>query len=71
MRTCTSVEIEFQELPRVEAQLSELFSQYLEKTGQPLLINGDDYRYIIEQQWKSHDDQKENEKLQRVPRQDN
>jgi hypothetical protein len=55
-----------QELPRVEAQLIDLFNQYERKTGHALLILGEDFRQTVEHQWRLRDNQKENEKLQRV-----
>ena len=54
------------ELPRVESQLVALFNHYESSHGRALLINGNDYRLTIEKQWKLRDNQKENEKLQRV-----
>ena len=55
-----------QELPRVEAQLSDLFSDYERKHGKTLYINGRDYRQHVAEQWAMYENSKENEKLQRV-----
>lgn len=55
-----------QELPRVEEQLVELLNHYESSHGQTLLINGQDYRFVVSQQWVDYEEQKENEKLQRV-----
>ncbi|XP_032795248.2 protein regulator of cytokinesis 1 isoform X1 [Daphnia magna] len=53
------------ELPRVEAQLTELLNNYERTHGHVLQINGQDYRQVVVNQWVLYEEQKENEKLQR------
>ncbi|XP_046648070.1 protein regulator of cytokinesis 1-like isoform X1 [Daphnia pulicaria] len=53
------------ELPRVEAQLTELINNYERTNGQVLLIDGQDYRQVVVDQWVNYEEQKEHEKLQR------
>lgn len=55
-----------QELPRVEEQLVELLNHYESNHGHTLFIDGRDYRLVVSQQWVDYEEQKENEKLQRV-----
>ena len=55
-----------QELPRVEEQLIQLLDEYEKNNGSILLINGRDYRCSVTEQWTFYEEQKENEKLQRV-----
>ncbi|KAI9562019.1 hypothetical protein GHT06_012984 [Daphnia sinensis] len=54
------------ELPRVEAQLTELLNNYERTHGHVLQINGQDYRQVVVNQWILYEEQKENEKLQRA-----
>lgn len=50
----------------MEEQLFELFNSYEQTHGQPLYINGMDYRQWVKEQWVEYEESKENEKLQRV-----